>query len=151
MYSVEEFDIAKTKVVKYIMYKKRTENEVREKFKNEIEQDLLEDIIEYCKEAKYIDDIEYIKKAINNFLILKKLSIVELNYKLLVKGLNRNLIEDYIYENKEELNQYEINSAKNIINKKRKDLEPIEIKKYLMKKGYKQENIEIAFEGDEEI
>ena len=151
MYSVEEFDIAKTKVVKYIMYKKRTENEVREKFKHEIAQDLLEDIIEYCKEAKYIDDIEYIKKAINNFLILKKLSIVELNYKLLVKGLNRNLIEDYIYENKEELNQCEINSAKNIINKKRKDLEPIEIKKYLMKKGYKQENIEIAFEGDEEI
>ena len=150
MYSVEEFDIAKTKVVKYIMYKKRTENEVREKFKNEIEQNLLEDIIEYCKEAKYIDDIEYIKKAINNYLVLKNLSIVELNYKLLAKGLNRNLIEDYIYENKEELNQYEINSAKNIINKKSRELERLDIKNYLMKKGYKQENIEIAFEGDEE-
>lgn len=149
MYSIEDFDIAKTKVIKYILYKKRTENEVREKFKNEIEQNLLEDIIKYCKDAKYIDDREYIKKIINNYMNLKNLSIVELNYKLIAKGLNRNLIEDYIYEKKEELNQYEINSVRNIINKKRRDLDSIEIKKYLMKKGYKQENIAIAFEGDE--
>ena len=33
MYSVEEFDREKTKILKYIMYKKRTENEVRNKFK----------------------------------------------------------------------------------------------------------------------
>ena len=32
MYSIEEFDKQKTKILKYIMYKKRTENEIRIKF-----------------------------------------------------------------------------------------------------------------------
>ena len=50
MYSVEEFDREKTKILKYIMYKKRTENEVRNKFKLTIEENLLEDIIDYLKD-----------------------------------------------------------------------------------------------------
>ena len=141
MYSTEEFDILKTKVLKYIMYKKRTENEVRKKFQNEIDENLLEDIIEYLKDLNYINDKEYIEKLINNYKILKNLSNIELKYKLLEKGLDKNLIEDYFYEFKDDLQEYEINSANNIINKKRKDMEDKDIKNYLLKKGYKQENI----------
>ena len=141
MYSLEEFDKEKSKVLKYIMYKKRTENEVRKKFQNEIDENLLEDIIDYLKDANYINDKEYIEKLINNYKMLKKLSNMELRYKLLEKGLNKNLIEDYFYENKEELQEYEINSANNIINKKRKGMEENDLKNYLLKKGYKQENI----------
>ena len=141
MYSIEEFDIAKTKVLKYIIYKKRTEYEVRKKFEHEVEENLLEDIIEYLKENDYINDKEYIKKLINNYKILKNLSNMELKYKLLEKGLDKNLIEDYFYEFKYDLQEYEINSAKNIINKKRKDTEEKDILNYLIKKGYKKENI----------
>ena len=36
MYTVEEFDKEKTKVLRYILYKKRTENEVRTKFHDNI-------------------------------------------------------------------------------------------------------------------
>ena len=68
MYTVEEFDKEKTKVLKYVLYKKRSENEIRKKFEKEIEENLLEDIIAYLKEAKYIDDKEYIRKTINNFM-----------------------------------------------------------------------------------
>lgn len=146
MYSIEEFDKEKTKVLRYIIYKKRTENEVRTKFQKDIDEEMLEDIIEYLKEAKYIDDSEYIEKTINNFKMLKNLSITELKYKLMAKGLNKNLIEDYFYENKEELTEYEIKSASNIIEKKRKDLEDNEIRMFLLKKGYKQDNINEAFE-----
>ena len=146
MYSIEEFDKAKTKVLKYILYKSRSENEVRTKFQNEIEENLLEDVIEYLKEAKYINDNEYIRKTINNFENLKNMSIMELKYKLIAKGLEKDLIEDYFYENKEELTKYEINSASNIILKKQKDLDDFEIKNYLLKKGYKQDNINEAFE-----
>lgn len=146
MYSIEEFDRCKTKVLKYILYKKRTENEVRTKFNSSIEEDLLEDVIEYLKENKYIDDSDYIKRTINNFKILKSLSIVELKYKLLSKGIDKNLIEDYIYENKEEITEYEINSAIKIIDKKSKELEKKEIISYLMKKGYKKDNILVAYE-----
>ena len=141
MYSLEEFDEQKTKVMKYIMFKKRTEQEVRTKFANIIEPNMLEDIIEYLKDAQYLNDKEYIKKTINNFKILKNLSIKEVKYKLLSKGLNKDDIEDYFYEHKEELNEYEQKSAKNILYKKQRDMEQDEIKQYLLKKGYKLENI----------
>ena len=144
---MEDFDKQKTKVLKYILYKKRTESEVRTKFQNDIDEQMLEEIIEYLKEAKYIDDLDYIERTINNFKILKNLSITELKYKLMSKGLNKNLIEDYFYENKEELTEYEIKSASNIIMKKRRDLEDAEIKVFLLKKGYKQDNINEAFEN----
>jgi len=141
MYSLEEFDEQKTKVMKYIVFKKRTEQEVRTKFANSIEENMLEDIIEYLKEAQYLNDKEYIEKTINNFKILKNLSLKEVKYKLLAKGLNKDDIEDYFYEHKEELNEYEQKSAKNIFYKKQRDMEQDEIKQYLLKKGYKLENI----------
>ena len=62
MYTIEEFDKEKTKVLKYILYKKRSENEVRRKFEKELDENMLEDIIEYLKQAKYIDDKESIAK-----------------------------------------------------------------------------------------
>ena len=101
MYTVEEFDKEKTKVLKYVLYKKRSENEIRKKFEKEIEENLLEDIIAYLKEAKYIDDKEYIRKTINNFMALKNLSIREIEYKLYSKGIRKEDIEDYIGDNKE--------------------------------------------------
>ena len=146
MYTIEEFDKGKTKILKFILYKKRSENEVRRKFEKELDENMLEDIIEYLKEAKYIDDSEYIRKTVNNFIILKNLSIKELKYKLLAKGLNKNDIEDYIYENKDELEKYEIKSISNIIYKKSLSMEQDEIKQYLLKKGYKSENINKAIE-----
>ena len=146
MYTIEEFDKGKTKILKYILYKKRSENEVRRKFAKELDENMLEDIIEYLKEAKYINDNDYIRRTVNNFMILKNLSIKELKYKLLAKGLNKNDIEDYIYENKEELEEYEIKSISNIIYKKSLSMEQDEIKQYLLKKGYKSENINKAIE-----
>ena len=143
MYSLEDFDREKTRVMKYIVFKKRTEHEIRTKFAGTIEENMLEDIIEYLKEAKYLDDKEYIERAINNFKVLKNLSIKEVKYKLLAKGLNKNDIDDYFYENKEDLNEYERQSAKNIYYKKQRDMEPEEIRLYLLKKGYKSENINL--------
>lgn len=146
MYTIEEFDKGKTKILKYILYKKKSENEVRRKFAKELDENMLEDIIEYLKEAKYINDNDYIRRTVNNFIILKNLSIKELKYKLLAKGLNKNDIEDYIYENKEDLEEYEIKSISNIIYKKSLSMEQDEIKQYLLKKGYKSENINKAIE-----
>lgn len=148
MYTIEEFDKEKTKILKYILYKKRTEQEIRRKFSKEMEENLLEDIIEYLKEAKYINDMEYIEKTINNFMILKNLSIKEIQYKLQSKGLTKNQIEDYISENREELEEYEIKSVGNIIYKKSASMETEEIKQYLLKKGYKAENINKAIEQE---
>lgn len=141
MYSLEEFDNQKTKVMKFILFKKRTEQEVRNKFANSIEENMLEDIIEYLKEANYLNDKEYIEKTINNFKVLKNLSLKEVKHKLLAKGLRKSDIEDYFYENKEELEEYEKKSAQNIFYKKQNDMEKEDIKQYLLKKGYSYDNI----------
>ena len=146
MYTIEEFDKEKTKVLKYIIYKKRSEQEIRNKFAKTIDENMLEDIIEYLKEANYINDKEFIEKTINNFKILKNLSVKEMKYKLMAKGLNKDDIEDYFYENKEELEEYETKSALNIIYKKSDSMEQDEIKQYLLKKGYKMDSINRAFE-----
>ena len=79
-YSIEEFDEKKTKVLKYVLYKKRTEAEVRRKFSN-VEDIILDDIITYLKEEKYIDDVNYIKRAINEFVNINTLSIKEIKCK----------------------------------------------------------------------
>lgn len=146
MYTIEEFDKEKIKVLKYILYKKRSENEIRNKYSKSIEENLLEDIIQYLKEAKYIDDKEYIEKTINNFKALKNLSIREIKYKLMSKGINKNDIDEYMYENREEMEEYEIKSASNIFYKKSSSMENEDIKQYLLKKGYKSENINKAME-----
>lgn len=138
-YSLEEFDEMKTKVLKYILYKKRTEKEIRQKFVKEDEQ-ILEDVIEYLKEARYISDEEYISRAVNEYIALKNLSITEIKYKLYTKGIEKNLIEEYIDNHDEELLEYEINSLKNIISKK-SNLEEKELIEFLLKKGFKRDTI----------
>ena len=140
-YSIEEFDKAKTKVMNYIMYKKRTEYEVRNKFSKTLEENLLNDIIDYVKEAGYLSDREYIKRAVDEFKILNNLSRKEVKYKLYSKGLQNSLIEDYFLDNSEELYEYELKSAKNIFNKKINTMDEEEIKNYLRKKGYREEII----------
>lgn len=146
MYTIEEFDKQKSKVMNYILYKKRTEQEVKNKFQTTIQSELLYDIIEYVKEAGYLDDSDYIKKAVSEFMALKNLSIKELTYKLYAKGVDKNKLEDYISTHKEELEEYEEQSAKNIYYKKSSVLETEEIKAYLMKKGYKQDIIKEVVE-----
>lgn len=139
MYTIEEFDVQKTKVFKYIMFKKRTENEIRNKFRTQIQEEMLEDIIEYLKEAGYINDYNFIEKQVNEYMNLKNMSIQEIKYKLMTKGIEKKLIEKYIEDNQEELEEYEKKSAKNIKIKKTGQMDEQEIKQYLYKKGYKVE------------
>lgn len=138
-YSLEEFDKMKTKVLKYILYKKRTEKEIRQKFIKEDEH-ILEDVIQYLKEAKYISDEEYISRAVNEYIVLKNLSITEIKYKLYTKGIEKDLIEQYIDNHEEELLEYEKNSLKNIILKK-SNSEEKELIEFLLKKGFKRDTI----------
>ena len=117
MEDIVAFDILKTKVLKYILYKKRTEQEIRRKFSNENE-NLLDEVIEYLKEAGYINDMVYIERAVNEFINLRTLSIREICYKLYSKGLKENIIQQYIDNNQEKLDEYEKNSAKKNLYKK---------------------------------
>lgn len=134
---LKQFDEQKKKVFKYITYKKRTEQEVRNKFIGQIEEEMLEEIIEYLKEAKYLDDYEFIEKQVREYMNLKTLSITEIKYKLLTKGLDKKLIEQYIDNNYDELKEYEQRCIEKIKNKKAGAMDEQQIEKYLYRKGYK--------------
>lgn len=142
---LENYDKLKTRVLKYVVYKKRTENEIYQKFSREIEPKTLDKIINELKENGYINDIDYVCRAVNEFTALRNLSLWEIKYKLISKGIKSNLIDDYFSNHDDELKEYEKQSAKNIAIKKN-HIEKIEIKKYLIKKGYKEESIRYALE-----
>ena len=135
----------KSKVLKYVLYKKRTEQEVRQKFAKELEEKILNDIIEELKENSYIDDYNYIERAVNEYTNLKSLSIKEIKYKLYSKGIKSSLIDEYISKNIEDLREYEEKSACKIFNKKIINMEEEEIRNYLLKKGYREESVKAAY------
>lgn len=146
----EEYDKAKSKVLKYILYKKRSKQEVKNKFSSVISNEMLEEIMDELEENGYINDNSYIERAVAEFIALNNLSLKEVKYKLMAKGISSSLIEDYISENEEKMQEYEINSAKNIIIKKQNQMTDEEIMTHLLKKGYKTSNIRNAIKKIDE-
>lgn len=143
----QEYDEAKTRVLKYILFKKRSEREVRDKFKKMYNEELLDLIIKDLKEKEYINDNIYLNKTINEIMKLKTFSIFEIRYKIIQKGLHESEIEKYFNENDLQLNEYEINSAIKIINIKKRSKDETQIKNYLFRRGFKKENVIKAFEN----
>ena len=143
-YSLVEFDNAKTKILKYVLYKKRSENEIIKKFENEFDSDLIQAVVSDLKEKGYVNDANYIKRSVNEFMALRNLSLFEIKYKLMSKGIKPSDIDTYFSQNYEVLMEYEKSSAKKIAQKKFSKMEEIDIKKYLMKKGYKSDSIKAA-------
>lgn len=143
---LEEFDKTKTKVLKYVLYKKRTEAEVRQKFSSSVDDNLLEDVIESLKENGYLNDESYIQRAVNEFLAIHTLSMKEMRHKLYAKGIKSDMIDEYFSKHQEELEEYELNCAKKMIIKKQSQMEQEQIEMYLYKKGYQSDIIKLAFE-----
>lgn len=143
---LEQFDKLKTKVLKYIMFKKRTEQEIKRKFSDVENQDMLEDVIENLKEIGYINDESYVERAVAEFMNLNNLSLKELKYKLMSKGVKTNVMDNYFDNHIDELEEYEINSAKNIILKKQYSMDENQLIQHLLKKGYKMDSVKQAIE-----
>lgn len=143
-YSLIEFDDAKTKILKYVLYKKRSENEIKRKFEKTYSEEIIEDVIDNLKEKGYINDLVYIERTVNEFMALKNLSMKEIKYKLISKGVKTKDIESYFESNYEVLLEYEKKSAKNLVKKKINTMEENELRVYLIKKGYKEESIKEA-------
>lgn len=142
---IEEKEKIKTRILKYVLYKKRSENEVRLKFKDEFDENLFEEVLEKIKELKYLDDNNYIESFVNNAIKLNNLSMKELKYKLLQKGIDKNLISKYFEENYDKIFEFEQESARKIFAKKSgKDI--LKIRAYLMQKGYLSETIKEILE-----
>lgn len=144
--NIEEFDKLKTKVLKYIMYKKRTEKEVIQKFSSSDTQYLLEDVVQHLKEIGYINDNNYIERAMNEFMAINTLSVKEMKNKLYSKGLSSDIIDTYFMQHEDEIQEYELKCAQKIILKKQNQMEKEKIEQFLYRKGYSTSTVREAFE-----
>ena len=135
------------KIMKYVLFKKRTENEVRKKCTMlNYEESYIDEVIEYLKEAGYINDKIYIQKYINDITKLKHMSIAQIRMDLIQRGVDSDLIENCI--NDEMINQFEFESALYLLNKKLRSGDDIEkIKRFLFNKGYSYSNISKAIDN----
>lgn len=139
------------KVMRYVVFKKRTEEEIRKKCLTlNYEEGYIEEVIEYLKEAGYIDDKIYIQKYINDIKKLKHMSIAQIRNDLVRRGIDSNLIDDITSD--EEINEYEYQSAEYLLNKKIKAGDDIEkVKRFLLNKGYSYSNVLKAIDNLENI
>lgn len=123
------------KIVRYVLFQRRTVAEVKAKCKAlGFTDDYIEAIIEQFIENGYLNDEIYTMKYILNATKLKKKSIQELRFELMKKGIEDSLVEKYITE---ELYAFEQSSAIDLAKKKYKSCPDIlKVKKYLLSKGY---------------
>ena len=141
--------ILEDKLVKYVVFKKRTVNEVRQKCKTlKYEEETIEEIIEYLIENGYLNDENYVERYIQNVMKLKNCSINEINIDLLKRGIHDDLIEKYITE---ELEEFEEDSAKILAEKKVKTMEIEKVKRYLINKGFSYGNVTKAIDNLQDI
>lgn len=136
-----KFEIGKEVAIKYIMFKKRTQQEVVKKleFLN-YNSATIDKIINYLKEAGYVDDDKYVKRYFTEIKQTKNWSAMQIKSDLYKRGCKSNIDE-------EELKDYEINSISNLYTRYKmkypdhtKD-ELTNFKNVLQKKGFEYENI----------
>lgn len=139
--------IIEDKLMRYVLYKKRTVNEVRNKCKSlKYEENYIEDAIVYLEEAGYINDKIYVEKYINTVQKLKHMSRNEIRIDLMRKGVEDDLIDRAIQS--DELEEFEFYSAEYLLKKKIKAGEELEkIKRFLLNKGYSYSNVSKAIDN----
>lgn len=138
--------IIDSKLMKYVIFKKRTEHEVREKCKTlNYTSEYIDEIIDYLKEAEYINDDIYITKYINNLLKLKNSSVAEVKLDFMKRGIDFDKVDSDLVES---LYEHEKESAIYLAAKKYKSGDSIDkIKRYLNGKGYVYANISNAIDN----
>ena len=143
--------IVDDKVMRYVLFKKRTEKEVRKKCTIlKYDEDYTDEVINYLKEAEYINDNVYIQKYINDVMKLKHLSIAQIRMDLMQRGVSPDLIDNFVYN--ENISQYEYESACYLASKKLKAGDDVEkIKRFLLNKGYSYDNVSKAIDNLENM
>ena len=118
------FEVAKEKAFRYVALSKKTTFKVRKKLqKSGFDDEIIEKVISYMQNLKYIDDVEYVDAYIRQCMRLQNYSIFEIKNKLMQKGIDKYLLEEKL----EELSNtdYEKNLAHKLLSTKLKQMEPL--------------------------
>lgn len=136
-----EFQVAKEKAIKYVFVAKKTEYEVRTKLKRiGYEDEIIDKVILFLKDYKYIDDNDYIDAYLRQNMRLLKYSIYEIKQKLLQKGINKCIIEEKLQNFKK--TNYENLAIEKITIAKSKIMDELKLKQYLYRRGFVKNDFE---------
>lgn len=142
----EVLEKLREKVFFYVSYQKRTELEIKRTFmplfkKFNISRDVYNDLIEELKEKGYIDDADFVRRKFVSYTNLKPISVKEISFKILQKGISQELIDDYIEKNQERIREHQIKSVKQLYEKKISEKSEEEVKQFLRRKGFTEDII----------
>lgn len=136
----EEVEKTKSYALYLLNYGDNTEKMLKEKLlKKDFKEEHILEAIEYCKSFSYIDDRLYAERFIKDKVNLNKYGSNMIRYKLIEKGVSKELIEEVLNLDKD----LEYENAKKLATKKLssyKNLEDQVIKRrlsgFLQRKGY---------------
>lgn len=141
IYNTEEYLKARISAFKFITYKRRTVKETENKLRSlEIKEEYIKSIIDELIELEYLNDEIYVQKFVEKN---SKISLTMIKLKLKEKGIDQTIIDNYFSACEYD----ESDKIKKILEKKKfsKDLsidEMNKIKVYLLRKGFKKNDIE---------
>lgn len=124
--------------LKYIGYKMRTENEVRDKLlKSGYNSDVIEKVMDFLIKYNYVNDYEYCMAFIRQCLKLNPLGKYGIKQKLKFYGVSDDIIESAVYDSDIDEEFY----AKELLNKKmsKKEFLESDLKKlqyFLLRRGF---------------
>lgn len=88
---------AKKIALRYIVFKPRTEYEIRVKIKEQgFDEQIIQIVVDQLKEMEYINDRLYAEKYIKDALKLKKIGVKRIYVELQQRGIEREIIEEQI-------------------------------------------------------
>lgn len=135
MTNFTDLEKAKFIAVKYLGISKKTKFEVITKLKKcNIADDIIVEVISYLQDLEYINDLDYVKSYISQNISFLKYSIFEIKYKLKQKGIDSKDYDNCFAK------LYDIDYESKVIDKlkvnKLKNLDDMQIKQYLYRRGF---------------
>ncbi len=140
----QEINLIKCKEIayKFATYKPRSIKQIRDKLiENNFKENEILLTFEFLKKYNLIDDFDYSRKFILNYILTKRVGQRKIEYELLLKGISKEIVNKAInkfYPNNKvkEFIILEIKKKKNQILRKEKEKQYIYIYNYLSNKGF---------------
>lgn len=117
----------------------KTEKEIRIKlYQKGYDSEMVINTIEKLKKDNFINDAMFAESYLNSEVIRKGKPLFLIKQKLLQRGVEEKLINSFIHEHEEEINEGILKGIeKEIKQYKKKDVEGFDIIQKLMRKGYR--------------
>lgn len=137
-----ELKKAQNLALKYLSYRPRTKKEVKDHLmKKEIDEDTIEEVINYLLDLSYLDDENFCEMWIRDRVNLKPMGKIRISQELQKKGVAKEVIEISLENNLSQELEYElaVELAKKRISKLESKEDLKEMKKmqsYLYRRGF---------------